>query len=145
MSVDPRGPRFAAALTTLVLAAVLLTGSTVLVAAQTFVFAAGAVFGLRFSPYSVIFRRLVRPRLGPPTDLEPEAPPRFAQAVGAVFGLAATVGFLTGVDALGLGATAVAFGVAFLNAVFGFCLGCEIYLIAKRLTVPTRTHREAST
>ena len=147
MFVDPRGPRFAAALTALVLAAVLLTGSTALIAAQTLVFAVAAALGLRFSPYSFLFRRFVRPRLAPPAELEAEAPPRFAQAVGAAFGAVATVGFLTGLDVLALAATGAAFGAAFLNAAFGFCLGCEVYLRVKRVTVPlvsTDPHREVS-
>ena len=73
MGIDPRGPRFGALITTVVLAAVLLTGSVWLLAAQALVFAAGSVFGLRYSPYGLLYRRLVRPRLGPPPELEPEA------------------------------------------------------------------------
>src|SRR5690349_6266937 len=56
---DPRGPRFAALLTTLVLLVVLVTGSGVLLAAQAVVFALGAVLGLRRSPYGWLYRRLV--------------------------------------------------------------------------------------
>lgn len=132
--VDPRGPRFGAWLTTLVLAAVLLTRSGALLAAQTVVFGLGAGLGLRWSPYGVLFRRLVRPRLGPPADLEDEAPPRFAQGVGFAFALAGTVGFAAGLPALGLAATALALAAAFLNAAFGLCLGCEAYLTITRLT-----------
>jgi hypothetical protein len=126
--VDPRGLRFVAALTTLVLTITLLTASGWLLAAQTIVFAVAAVFGLRYAAYGVLFRALVRPRLGPPRELEPEQPPRFAQAVGAVFGLIGTVGFLTGIAPLGYAATACAFIAAFLNAAFGLCLGCQMYL-----------------
>ena len=136
--VDPRGPRFGAWVTTLVLAVVLLTGWVPLVAAQTVVFATGAAFGLGAAPYGVVFRRLVRPRLAPPAELEAELPPRFAQAVGAVFGAVATLGYATGVTALGAGATALALAAAFLNAAFGFCLGCEVYLLLQRLR-PART------
>jgi hypothetical protein len=80
MEIDPRGPRTAALITTAVLAAVLITGSGWLLAVQALVFAAGAVFGLRYSPYGVLYRKLIRPRLGPPRELEPEAPPRFGRA-----------------------------------------------------------------
>ncbi len=90
--VDPRGPRFAAWLTTGVLAAVLLTRSPWLALAQTAVFVTGAALGLGAAPYGVVFRRLVRPRLAPPAELEAELPPRFAQAVGAGFGAVATLG-----------------------------------------------------
>lgn len=133
MEIDPRGPRFAALITTVVLAAVLITGSAWLLAAQALVFAAGSVFGLRYSPYGLLYRRLVRPRLGPPPELEPEAPPRFAQAVGLVFAVAGVAGYAAGVTWLGVAATAVALVAAFLNGVFGFCLGCEMYLLIRRI------------
>jgi hypothetical protein len=134
MLVDTRGPRFAAWVTTAVLAAVLLTGSGPLLALQAVVFALGALLGLRRAPYGWFFRRVIAPRLGPPTDTEPEAPPRFAQGVGLVFALVGSVGYLTGLPALGIAATAMALAAAFLNAAFGFCLGCEMYLILRRLT-----------
>jgi hypothetical protein len=130
--VDPRGPRFAAVLTTLVLLLVLATGSGVLLAAQAAVFAVGAGLGLRRSPYGWLFRRLVRPRLGPPGELEDERPPRFAQAVGFGFAAVGAVGYLSGATWLGIAAAAAALGAAFLNAAFGYCLGCEIYLTAVR-------------
>src|SRR3954453_22953825 len=134
MYVDPRGPRFGAALTSVVLAVVLLTGSGWLLAAQAVVFGIGAAAGLRWAPYGVLYRRLVRPRLGPPAQLEAEAPPRFAQGVGLLFALVGTVGYLTGITPLGVVATAMALVAAFLNAAFDLCLGCEVHLRLVRLT-----------
>lgn len=131
MFIDPRGPRFAAALTTVVLAVVVITGNAWLLAAQAVVFGLGA---LGRSPYGVIFRRLVRPRLGRPTELEHGAAPRFAQAVGLAFAVAGLIGFAAGSTLLAIGATAAALGAAFLNAAFGICLGCEVYLLARRAT-----------
>jgi hypothetical protein len=133
MGIDPRGPRTGALITTVVLAVVLITGSAWLLAAQALVFAAGAVFGLRYAPYGFLYRRLIRPRLGPPSELEPEAPPRFAQGVGLVFALAGFAGYASGVTWLGMAATAAALAAAFLNGVFGFCLGCEMYLLIRRV------------
>ena len=133
MYVDPRGPRFGAAVTTVVLAAVLVTASGWLLAAQAVVFAIGAFAGLRFAPYGVLFRSLVRPRLAPPTTLEAEAPPRFAQGVGFAFAALGAVGYLDGVTALGVVMTAFALCAAFLNAAFDFCLGCEVHLRLVRL------------
>jgi hypothetical protein len=133
MEIDPRGPRTAALITTAVLAAVLITGSGRLLAVQALVFAAGAVFGLRYSPYGVLYRKLIRPRLGPPRELEPEAPPRFAQAVGLVFAVIGVVGYAAGLTLLGVVATAAALVAAFLNGAFGFCLGCEMYLLIRRI------------
>jgi len=119
--------------TTVVLLVVLVTGSGWLLAAQTLVFAIGAGAGLQRAPYGLLFARVVRPRLGPPAAFEDEAPPRFAQAVGLAFGLVGTIGYLAGVPVLGAIATALALAAAFLNAAFGFCLGCEMYLLLARL------------
>jgi Domain of unknown function (DUF4395) len=133
MGVDPRGPRFSAAITTVVLAVVLITASVWLLALQAAAFAAGSVLGLRYSPYGLLYRWLVRPRLQPPAELEPEAPPRFAQAVGLVFSAVGVAGYAAGLTWLGAAATAAALAAAFLNAAFGFCLGCEMYLLIRRI------------
>ncbi|MFJ3864772.1 DUF4395 domain-containing protein [Streptomyces nigra] len=135
MDIDVRGPRFGAAVTTVVLAVVLVTGSAWLLAWQTLTFALGAAGGVGRSPYGVLFRRVVRPRLGPPTAFEAPEPPRFAQAVGLVFAVVGLVGYTLGAQWLGLAATGAALAAAFLNAVFGYCLGCEMYLLVRRLTV----------
>ncbi|MDQ1688263.1 MAG: hypothetical protein QOK42_1238 [Frankiaceae bacterium] len=130
--IDPRGPRFGAAVTSVVLAAVLLTGSGLVLALQAVVFALGAV-DISRQPYGVLYRRLVRPRLAPPGELEDAAPPQFAQLVGLAFAVLGSIGYFSGVITLGAVATGFALGAAFLNAAFGFCLGCEVYLLGKRL------------
>jgi len=134
MQVDPRGQRFSAILTSIVLIVVLATSSWPLLAAQTVVFVIGVALGVRRAPYGLIYQAFVRPRLGPPKELEPAAPPRFAQGVGAVFALVGVLGYALGIPALGMTATAFALIAAFLNAAFGLCLGCEAYLIIRRLT-----------
>ena len=137
--VDPRGVRFSAAVTTVVLALVLLSGSAWLLAAQAVVFALGAFAGLRFSPYSVLYRALLAPRLGPPSEKEEAAPVRFSQTLGLVFAAVGVVGYATGLTTLGIVAAALALAAAFLNAAFGFCLGCELYgLIARLRTTSTK-------
>ena len=132
-SVDPRGLRFNAGVTAVVLAAVVLTDNVWLLAAQAAVFGVGAIAGLRFSPYGALFRKLVAPRLGPPAHREAEAPPRFAQAVGLAFAVVGVAGLAAGVTWLGVAATALAWVAAFLNAAFGFCMGCETYLLIRRV------------
>ena len=136
--VDPRGQRFGAAITVVILAAVLLTApstvATVLLAVQTALFALAVVVGVQRTPYAWLYRTLVRPRLGPPAEVEDAAPPRFAQGVGLVFAAVGLVGLLTGVTALGLVATGFALVAALLNAALGLCLGCELYLIVRRVT-----------
>jgi hypothetical protein len=142
-SVDKRGSRLGAWITTVVLAVVLLTSSGVLLAAQALVFALGAFAGLRYAPYGVLYRVLVAPRLSPPSEFEAAAPPRFAQGVGFVFAAVGTLGYLAGVPSVGHTATALALVAAFLNAAFDFCLGCQLYLLIKRLTTrptPSLTH-----
>lgn len=137
-SIDARGPRFGAALTTLVLTAALLAGpgslGTVLIGWQALAFALGAIVGLQAQPYGRIFGALVKPRLTGPVPLEDPAPPRFAQAVGLGFALVALIGAISGQDALFTVAASFALAAAFLNAVFAFCLGCEMYLLIKRFS-----------
>ena len=135
--IDVRGPRFAAWVTAVVLAVALILGSGTLVAVQAVVFAVGAFAGLRYAPYGVLFRVLVAPRVGPALEREPEAPPRFAQLVGFVFAVVGAVGYLLGAPVLGAVATGFALIAALLNAATGFCLGCELYLIARR-ALPAR-------
>ena len=132
MELDPRGQRFAATLTSAVLIVVLATGWGWLALAQTVVFAITAL-DPRKGPYAYAYRALILPRLGPPAEREPAAPVRFAQTVGFGFLAVATVGYLTGLTALGVVFTAFGLLAAFLNAAFGLCLGCEAYLLIKRI------------
>src|SRR4051794_21556457 len=135
--IDPRGPRLAAGLTSVALAVVLVAPTPVAVvvlALQTVVFAIGALRGVQHTPYAWLFRTLVRPRIAAPAALEDPRPPRFAQAVGLGFAVVGLVGFATGLTLLALVATGLALAAALLNAVFGFGLGCEIYLLLQRAT-----------
>lgn len=138
--IDPRGPRFAAAVTSLVLVVVLLTApgpaGVVLLALQVLLFALGAGAGVQHGPWAIVFRRLVRPRLAPPAETEDAAPLRFAQAVGLVFTVVGLVGYLAGVPLLGAVAVGLALVAALLNAVTGLCLGCELFLFTRRAASP---------
>lgn len=130
--IDVRGARFAALLTTFVLALTLATESWILALWQTAVFAIGATFGPARTPYASIFRAVVKPRLKSSPTFEDERPPRFAQAVGFLFGAAALVGVASGISLLFTLAIAFALAAAFLNAAFNFCLGCKVYLLLVR-------------
>ncbi len=132
MDIDPRGPRFGAVITTVVLALVLVSGSVWLLAAQTAVFAVGALAGLRYAPYGLLYRRFVRPRLGPPAHTEAEAPPRFSQGMGMVIAALGVVCYAAGATLGGIVFTALALAAAFLNAAFDLCLGCQVYLFIQR-------------
>ena len=136
-SIDPRGPQLTAALTAVVLVAVLLLPSPadlVLLAVQAALFALGAVRGVQHTPHAWLFRTLVRPRLSPPREWEDPRPPRFAQGVGLVFALVGLVALLAGATVVGQVAVGLALVAALLNAVFAFCLGCEVYLVLRRAT-----------
>jgi len=135
--VDPRGLRFAAGVTTVVLALTLVLNNPWPLAVQAVVFAISVAFGVGASPYGLLFKRLVRPRLGPPKELEDAAPPRFAQLVGLVFAVAGLVGYLSGATVLGVVATGFALVAAFVNAAVGLCLGCEAYLLIHRIRTPS--------
>ena len=130
--IDARGPRYTAAITTVVLSAALVTESNLIIGFQFAVFLSAVLFGLRRSFYGFIYRNLIQPRLSGPVPSENEAAPRFAQLVGALFAAIALLGGLTGNTTVFLVATSFALGAAFLNAAFGFCLGCQFYLILLR-------------
>ncbi|WP_372969176.1 DUF4395 domain-containing protein [Microbacterium sp.] len=174
--IDPRGPRFAATITTVLLLAATFLGLIGISTARSFGwfayqplasarldwhtwavsaaslperaldpgFLLSLLVALLFlwsvvspatAPWGVVFRRFVRPRLAPPTELEDPRPPRFAQGVGLFVVTVGLVLHLAGVPwALPL-ATAAAFIAAFLNAAFSFCLGCQLYLLLQRAGV----------
>ena len=132
--IDARGPRYSAALTTIVLSAALISESNLIIGFQFAVFLSAVLFGLRRSIYGLLYRNLIQPRLSGPVPSEYESAPRFAQLIGALFALTALIGGLAGNSALFLIATGFALSAAFLNAAFGFCLGCQIYLRLVRAT-----------
>ncbi|CAM5785002.1 hypothetical protein CPER28S_01526 [Cellulomonas persica] len=66
-------------------------------------------------------------------SFEDPRPPKFAQLVGLVITTLGVVGGLLGVTWAVPLAAAFALVAAFLNAVFGLCLGCEMYLLGVRL------------
>lgn len=92
----------------------------------------------RTAPWGVLYRRVVQPRLRPATEFEDPRPPRFAQGVGLFVVTVGLVLHLLGVPwALPI-AAAAAFVAAFLNAVFGLCLGCQLYLVLQRVGIVGR-------
>jgi hypothetical protein len=132
--IDPRGHRFGAGLSVVILAAAFVLNMPVLVALIGLALGVSAWFGTRYSvlgrPWPIV-RRLLR--IGPPHELESEFPPRFAQALGATALAFATVAFLVGASSIGW---LLAVGVALLQgvlAVSGYCLGCRLYFLRWRL------------
>ena len=132
--IDARGPRFGAAITTTVLAIALVTQNKWVLVAQGLVFLIGAVRGPQFTPYGLIYKNLVKPRLSKVGPTEDVRPPKFAQAVGFLFALVGSIGAFAGADLVFTIATGFALAAAFLNSAFNYCLGCEMYLLIVRFT-----------
>lgn len=157
--IDPRGPRFAAGITALLLLVDVFLGLTtpigatvaeravepafLLLLAIALLFVWG-VLSPRTAPWGALYRTLVQPRLKPPTELEDPRPPRFAQGVGLFVVTIGLILHLAGVPwALPI-AAAMAFVAAFLNAVFGLCLGCQLYLVLQRAGIVGRERAAAA-
>lgn len=149
--IDPRGPRFGAGITAVLLLVViglslggLLLPALIIFIAQTLLFAWGAFAGIKRHPYGLLFKKVVRPRLTPPTEFEDPIPPTFAQGVGFVITAIGVILTLLGLTLALPIAAALAFVAAFLNSVFGYCLGCQIYLLLVRVGVLGRRHPAAT-
>ena len=136
IEIDARGPRFSAAITTLVLAIALTTHSVWVILFQGVIFAIGAMKGPQFTPYAYLFRTLIRPRLKSEARGESVRPPQFAQRVGLYFMFIALLGWASAVPLAFTIAVSFALAAAFLNAAFDYCLGCEAYLLLLRLRSP---------
>ena len=131
--IDVRGPRFSATITLIVLAIALATQNVWVLALQALVFAIGAIRGPQFTPYAFIFKRIVKPRLRGEVVTEDSRPPQFAQSVGFVFALVGLLGGAIGSSLVFGIAVGFALAAAFLNSVFNYCLGCEMYLLVLRI------------
>ncbi|CAB4823237.1 unannotated protein [freshwater metagenome] len=131
--IDVRGPRFSATLTVIVLAIALATQNVWVLALQAVVFAIGAIRGPQFTPYAFIFKRVVKPRLRGEAVTEDSRPPQFAQSVGFIFALVGLLGAAIGSVPVFSIAVGFALAAAFLNSVFNYCLGCEMYLLVLRI------------
>ncbi|NYD66479.1 DUF4395 domain-containing protein [Agromyces atrinae] len=145
-SVDPRGPRFSAGITAVLLLVVVILGlggaataAFWLLVVLAALFAWGAFAGVARHPFGLLFKAVIRPRLSPPSELEDSRPPTFAQGVGLVVTLAGVILALFGLPLAVPIAAAAAFIAAFLNAAFGYCLGCQIYLLLVRARVIPQT------
>ena len=131
--IDARGPRFSAAISTLVLATALVSHSAIIIGFQLIIFFIGAFLGPQRTPYAFLFRKFVKPRLHGEVPTEDVRPPQFAQRVGFGFATVSFVTLLVSAPLVATISTSFALTAAFLNAGFNFCLGCEIYLLIARL------------
>ena len=131
--IDPRGPRTNQAVLAVALLAGFLADWRPVVPVFAAVLLLGAAFGPRYGPVLRFYAEVVKPRLGPPSELEDPRPPRFAAAVGVGFLLASSLAFLAGAPGLAWGLALVVAALAGLAAITGICVGCEVYLWLARL------------
>ena len=127
--IDPRGHRFGAGVSAVLLIVAAFTNTPWLVAVVLASIGVSAAFGLRYSIYGVIWRRIVKlARLGP-AEPEHEYPPRFAQVLGSTALVLSLAAFALGAPLVGwLFALAVA-ALQSLLAITGYCLGCRLYFL----------------
>ena len=126
--IDPRGHRFGAGLSVVILIAGFLASAPIVVPAVALALGASAFFGTQYSvlgrPWPFVRRAL---RLGPPKELESEIPPRFAQVLGFVGLSLATLFLGLGVPLVGWLLAAAVASLQTVLAVTGYCLGCRLY------------------
>jgi hypothetical protein len=134
--IDPRGPRFGAAITSVLsLVAFVLSLESWVYAAPIsialFLLFTWSVSAPSSHPHGWIFRTLIRPRLKAPTELEDPRPPQFAQKIGFAFSILGLIGVAIWPILITVSAAFIFFA-AFLNAFFNYCLGCQMYLVLRR-------------
>ena len=127
--IDPRGHRFGAAVSSLILIASFLAGWVPGVALVLLSIGVSAAFGLKYSIYGVIWRRIVKIAHLGKTEPEHEYPPRFAQTLGSIALIASLVSFALGAWALGWVLALAVAALQGLLGVTGYCLGCRLYFL----------------
>jgi hypothetical protein len=127
--IDPRGHRFGAGVSAVLLIIATLTQTPWLVAVVLLSIGVSAAFGMRWSVYGMVWRRSVKVVGLPPAELEHEYPPRFAQVLGSVALTLAVLAFLVGLPTLAWGLTLAVAGLQTVLAVTGYCLGCRLYFL----------------
>ncbi|HSX22630.1 MAG TPA: DUF4395 domain-containing protein [Gaiellaceae bacterium] len=97
-------------------------------------FVARMLTGPKLSPLAFVVTRFVTPRLHVSHRYSPGPAKRFAQAIGAVFLVTATVlWFAAGQHTAALALTAVIALFATLESAFGICVGCKTFYVGMRL------------
>jgi hypothetical protein len=127
--IDPRGHRFGAGLSAVLLVVSFVTGWVPGVVLALLSIGTSAAFGLRYSIYGVIWRRIARTLRLPKVEPEHEYPPRFAQTLGSVALVLSIVAFALGATVVGWGLALAVAALQTLLAVTGYCLGCRLYFL----------------
>ncbi len=93
----------------------------------TFGFVARVLTGPRLSPLGRLVTQVVTPRIRGEHRLVPGPPKRFAQGVGVVFTVGASIAWLAGNHTVASALIAGLTGAALLEAALGICLGCIVF------------------
>lgn len=142
--VDPRQPRMAQGITGAVALAGFLLDLPAVLPVLAAILAAASLLGPRANVYAWIFRALRRiGAVGPPRELEEAAPPRFANTVGfVVLGAATTARYAFGLEGVAWALGLLVAALALLAAVTGLCVGCELYVWARRMATGGRARAQ---
>jgi hypothetical protein len=127
--IDPRGHRFGAAVSGLLLIGSFLFDAPVGVAIALASIGISAAFGLRWSIYGIAWRRIVRILGLGKVEPEHEYPPRFAQTLGSTALILSLLAFVAGAPAIGWTLALAVAGLQGLLAITGYCLGCRLYFL----------------
>jgi hypothetical protein len=130
--IDSRAPRFSQATIGALSALAVATGWWWLLGLLAAQLVVGLAAGRRFCLPCVTYFELVQPRFGEGL-LEDARPPRFANLVGAIFLVGATLSYAAGLGVLGATLGGLVAGLALLAAATGFCTGCEAYKLGSML------------
>lgn len=101
----------------------------------TYGFMARVLAGPTFSPLARLATQVITPRLRGEHRIVPGPPKRFAQGIGALFSLTASVLLLLDLTVASRWVAAALAGPAFLEAAFGFCVGCKMFAGLMKLGV----------
>ena len=142
--VDTHLGKFSQGCTVLLTALAFVFNQPVLVLITAVVMVLSA-FAPAISPYRLLYKGVMVPLglLRPRIIEDDPAPHRFAQGVGAIFLIAATILlFLTKATAVGWALDLIVFVLAGINLTVGFCAGCFVYYHLGRLGLLPRVRYE---
>jgi hypothetical protein len=127
--IDPRGHRFGAGVSAVLLIVAFLTGTIWLVPIVLLSIGVSAAFGLRYSIFGVMWRRIAKALALPKVEPEHEYPPRFAQVLGSVALTLALISFFLDATTVGWGFVLAVAALQTVLATTGYCLGCRLYFL----------------
>lgn len=143
--IDPRQPRLGQGITGLALLVGFLLDLPLVLPVLAVILAAASLGGPGINPYALLFRGIrAAGWIGPPRELEEAAPPRFSNTLGFAFLTVASLAYYLPeqpVTWLAWGLGLLVSALALLAATTGLCIGCELYVFARRIATRGRVAR----